>query len=45
MNKRVFIIHGWEGDPQSDWFPWLKGEVERQGFSAAVPAFPDTIHP
>ncbi len=46
MNKkRVFIIHGWEGTPQSNWFPWLKSELEKQGFKAEVPAMPNTNHP
>ncbi len=46
MNKkRVFIIHGWEGTPQSNWFPWLKNQLEKRGFEATVPAMPNTNHP
>ncbi|MBU4141279.1 hypothetical protein KKE99_00155, partial [Patescibacteria group bacterium] len=29
--KRIFIIHGWEGAPESNWFPWLKKQLEKQG--------------
>jgi len=43
--KRVFIIHGWEADPESNWFPWLKKELEKKGFAAVVPAMPNSAHP
>jgi predicted alpha/beta hydrolase family esterase len=29
--KRVIIIHGWEASPESNWFPWLKNELEKKG--------------
>lgn len=46
MNKkRVFIIHGWEAVPESNWFPWLKEELKKQNIDAAVPAMPNTYHP
>lgn len=38
--KRVFIIHGWDGSPQNCWFPWLKNELEKKGFSVGVPPMP-----
>jgi len=28
MQKRVFIIHGWSGNPKNAWFPWIKNELE-----------------
>ncbi len=43
--KKVIIIHGWEGSPQADWFPWLKKELKAKGFVVEVPAMPDTMHP
>src|SRR3972149_1809387 len=45
MKKRVFIAHGWEGTPESGWFPWLKQELETRGFDVFVPQLPDTNHP
>ena len=45
MNKRVFIIHGWEGFPEESWFPWLKKELEKKGFEATVPQMPDAANP
>jgi uncharacterized protein len=43
--KRAFIIHGWEASPDSNWFPWLKKELENKGFSVEVLNMPDTDHP
>jgi uncharacterized protein len=43
--KRVFIIHGWEADPGSNWFPWLKEELTKKGITAVTPAMPDSAHP
>ena len=43
--KRVFIIHGWEGYPEKNWFPWLKLELENRGFEVYVPQMPDTDSP
>ncbi len=43
--KRVFIIHGWEASPESNWFPWLKTELEENGIVAIVPAMPDSARP
>ncbi|MDI6737414.1 MAG: alpha/beta hydrolase [Nanoarchaeota archaeon] len=45
MPKRVFIIHGWSGNPPEGWFPWLKKELEKKGFHVEVPAMPDTDYP
>ncbi len=45
MTKRVFIIHGWGGNPEEGWFPWLKTELESRGFVVEVPAMPDSDTP
>jgi len=45
MNKRAFIIHGWDGYPDEGWFPWLKTELERNGFQVHVPAMPESAEP
>ncbi len=43
--KRAFIIHGWGGNPNEGWLPWLKDELEADGFKVTVPAMPDTDRP
>lgn len=42
MNKkhRVVIVHGAYGSPQENWFPWLKEQLEADGYEAIVPQFP-----
>ena len=43
--KRVFIIHGWGGNPEEGWFPWLKSELEKRDYYVEVPEMPDTENP
>lgn len=43
--KKVIIIHGWGGDPQGNWFPWIKKELESKGIKVEIPAMPNTDAP
>jgi len=43
--KKIYIIHGWEGDSRGDWIPWAKNAFEEIGHSVVVPDMPDTKHP
>lgn len=36
----VFIIHGVGGHPEENWFPWLKGELEKLDCNVIIPQFP-----
>lgn len=45
MQKRVFIIHGWGGRPNEAWLPWLKRELESNGFAVFTPAMPNSNEP
>lgn len=45
MTKRAFIVHGWSGNPQEGWFPWLKEELEKKGFDVSIPAMPHPDEP
>lgn len=43
--KRVILVHGWDGNPKNNWFPWLKKKLESQGFKVIIPAMPETEAP
>ena len=43
--KRVFIIHGYTGYPDKNWFPWLKTELEKLEIEVSVPTMPKTNSP
>lgn len=43
--KKAFIIHGWSGKPDKGFRPWLKAELEKNGYKVEVPAMPDADHP
>jgi uncharacterized protein len=45
MKKRVFIVHGWDGNPNENWFPWLKKELQDKGFEVFIPQLPDPGNP
>ncbi len=45
MQKRVFIIHGWDGHPEEGIFPWLKSELQNRGFLVFNPLMPDPLRP
>jgi predicted alpha/beta hydrolase family esterase len=43
--KRAFIIHRWDANPNMDWYPWLKKELEKKGFKVEIPEMPNTSEP
>lgn len=43
--KRIVLVHGWGGKPDSNWLPWLKSKMEEKGFTVAAPEMPNTDHP
>ena len=45
MTKRVFLVHGWGGSPEANWFPWLKKELESKGFEVRSLKMPNTDNP
>jgi len=36
----IFIIHGAYGNPEENWFPWLKSELDKLDCRVFVPKFP-----
>jgi len=43
--KKVFIVHGWDFNPNMNWYPWIKKELEKKGFEVIVPKMPNTSEP
>ncbi|MBI4150723.1 serine hydrolase family protein [Candidatus Woesearchaeota archaeon] len=43
--KRVFIVHGWGSNPKRSWFPWLKRELEKEGYEVHTPQLPSPFWP
>lgn len=38
--KKALILHGWRANPQAIWFPYVKENLERSGYSVFVPELP-----
>lgn len=38
--KAAFILHGTEGHPEENWFPWMKSKLEDIGYTVFIPQFP-----
>lgn len=45
MKKRVFIIHGWDGNPNEAWLGWLRDELKKKGFEVFAPQMPNADKP
>lgn len=45
MSKRAFIIHGWGGNPNKDWIPWVVLQLKEKGYEVRAPLMPDTDNP
>ena len=43
--KKIYIVHGYTGYPDKNWFPWLKSELEKLGDEVKVLAMPHTESP
>ena len=45
MKKRAVILHGTNGNPDENWFPWLKAKFEAEGYEVWVPQLPESHTP
>lgn len=43
--KRVFIVHRWDGTPQSDWYQSAAVSLKKKGFEVIIPEMPNTAKP
>lgn len=44
-NKKIVIVHGWTGSPNTDWYKWLKNRLKEKGYETKLPSMPDTANP
>jgi predicted alpha/beta hydrolase family esterase len=45
VKSKVFIFHGTGGNPNENWFPWLKEKLEKKGNRVIIPQFPEPERP
>jgi predicted alpha/beta hydrolase family esterase len=43
--KKVIVVHGWCGYPEEGWRPWLRSNLEKDGYQVEIPAMPDSKNP
>lgn len=41
----IYLIHGWSGNSNNAWFPWLKEKLLENNFKVTVPEMPDADSP
>ncbi|MFA6536695.1 MAG: alpha/beta hydrolase [Candidatus Paceibacterota bacterium] len=42
---KVFLIHGWDGHPHNNWFPWLIAELKAKYIEVEAPYLPNPAAP
>lgn len=45
MEKHVFIIHGWNGNPDEAWLGWLRDKLREKNVKVVAPQMPNTQEP
>lgn len=43
--KKVYLVHGWGGNPENHWFPWLMRELGKHGIEVEALAMPHPENP
>lgn len=42
---KAIIVHRQDGNQKSDWYPWLKKELEKRKWKVIIPKMPNTSEP
>lgn len=42
---KVYLIHGWDGHPHNNWFPWLISELKAKYIEVEAPYLPNPAKP
>jgi predicted alpha/beta hydrolase family esterase len=45
LKSRIYLIHGWSGSPEGDWFPWAINVLTSLNYEVIAPLMPDTDTP
>ena len=40
MSKSALVLHAWLNGPDKHWYPWLKTELEKKGYTVYLPEIP-----
>jgi uncharacterized protein len=43
--KKAILVHGWDGNPNNCWFPWLREELLKLGYEVTIPCMPHPEKP
>jgi len=38
--RKALILEGWFNNPDDNWYPWLKKELEKKGYKVYIPELP-----
>jgi len=44
-NISFVLVHGWEGGPDKDWFPWLNKKLIKDGYDVINMSMPNPMSP
>lgn len=43
--QKALLIHGFGGSGEGNWFPWMKAQLEKEGFEVFTPSLSTSDHP
>jgi hypothetical protein len=43
--RKILVLHWWEADSKSNWFPWLKTTLEKEKIEVIIPNLPEAHAP